>query len=99
MELQKLLDEIKATNDQITTLNNLRTSLAERPEGNRDAGISCKGSWSVWFNSKDVDGLLQQREDGLNVKLNRLLAAKKAAEITMEGWLNSPGGENEQNRT
>lgn len=93
MDLQKLLDQIKEVEEKIRILENLKAVLGEKDEKERCAGISYRGSWTVYFTAAEVDKLLQQRWDGLHVQRNRLLAAKDAAEKTARGWLN------EQDRT
>lgn len=96
MDLQKLLDQIKEVEEKIRILENLKAVLGEKDENERCAGISYRGSWTVYFKPWEVNKLLQQRYDGLCVQLGRLQEAKKAAEITAEGWLNaSSGGQRE----
>ena len=96
MDLQKLLEKIKEVEEKIRILENLKAVFGDKDEKERCAGISYRGSWTVYFTAAEVDKLLQQRYDGLNVQLNRLLEAKKAAEVTAEGWLNaSYGGQRE----
>ena len=90
MDLQKLLDKIKEVEEKIRILENLKAGFGEKDEKERCAGISYRGSWTVYFTEAEVDKLLQQRYDGLHVQLNRLLAAKEAAEKTAWGWLNEP---------
>lgn len=92
MNLQKLLDQIKEVEEKIRILENLKAVLGEKDENERCAGISYRGSWTVYFTAAEVDKLLQQRYDDLHVQLGRLIEAKKAAEITAEGWLNSSNG-------
>lgn len=92
MDLNKLLEKIKDVEKQIETLKRLKESMGERDEKSRCAGISHNGSWTVYFQAWEVENLLQQRWDGLHVQLGRLQEAKKAAEITAEGWLNSSKG-------
>lgn len=92
MNLQKLLDQIKEVEEKIRILENLKAVLGEKYENERCAGISYRGSWTVYFTAAEVDKLLQQRYDDLHVQLGRLQEAKKAAEITAEGWLNSSNG-------
>ena len=92
MDLQKLLEKIKEVENQIQILENLKAGFGEKDEKERCAGISYRGSWTVYFTAAEVDKLLQQRYDGLHVQLGRLQEAKKAAEITAEGWLNSSKG-------
>lgn len=95
MDMEELLKEIKKVENDIQTLENLKSDFATRPETERCAGISCRGSWSVWFTAAEVADQIQRRWDGLHVKRGRLLEAKKAAEITMEGWLNLSRGSTE----
>ena len=95
MDLQKLLDQIKEVEEKIRILENLKAALGEKDENERCAGISYRGSWTVYFKAWEVEKLLQQRWDWLHVQLGRLQEAKKAAEITAEGWLNSSGGKSE----
>ena len=96
MDLEKLLKKIKEGENDISILESLKAVLGEKDENERCAGISYRGSWTVYFTAAEVDKLLQQRYDGLHVQLNRLLEAKKAAEVTAEGWLNaSSGGQRE----
>ena len=83
------MDQIKEVEEKIRILENLKTVLGEKDENERCAGISYRGSWTVYFKPREVNKLLQQRYDWLHVQLGRLLEAKKAAEITAEGWLNS----------
>lgn len=90
MDLQKLLEKIKEVENQIDIIKHLKERMGERDEKERCAGISYRGSWTVYFTAAEVDKLLQQRYDGLHVQLNRLLAAKEAAEKTAWGWLNEP---------
>ena len=90
MDLQKLLDKIKEVEEKIRILENLKAGFGDKDEKERCAGISYRGSWTVYFTAAEVDKLLQQRYDGLHVQLNRLLAAKDAAEKTARGWLNEP---------
>ena len=92
MDLQKLLDKIKEVEEKIRILENLKAALGEKDENERCAGISYRGNWTVYFKAWEVEKLLQQRWDGLHVQLGRLQEAKKAAEITAEGWLNSSKG-------
>ena len=92
MDLQKLLDKIKEVEEKIRILENLKAVLGEKDENERCAGISYRGSWTVYFKQREVNKLLQQRYDVLHVQLGRLQEAKKAAEITAEGWLNSSRG-------
>ena len=92
MNLQKLLNQIKEVEEKIRTLENLKAVLGEKDEKERCAGISYRGSWTVYFKPLEVNKLLQQRYDGLCVQLGRLQEAKKAAEITAEGFLNSSKG-------
>lgn len=96
MDLQKLLDQIKEVEEKIRILENLKAGFGEKDEKERCADISYRGSWTVYFTAAEVDSLLQQRYDGLHVQLGRLQEAKKAAEITAEGWLNASGGKSEQ---
>ena len=96
MNLQKLLDQIKEVEEKIRILENLKAGFGEKDENERCAGISYRGSWTVYFKAWEVEKLLQQHWDGLHVQLGRLLEAKKAAEVTAEGWLNaSSGGQRE----
>ena len=95
MDLHKLLEKIKEVENDIRILENLKAGLGEKDENERCAGISYHGSWTVHFKAWEVEKLLQQRWDGLHVQLGRLQEAKKAAEITAEGWLNSSGGKSE----
>ena len=95
MDLQKLLEKIKEVENDIRILESLKDCLGEKDEQERCAGISYRGSWTVYFKAWEVEKLLQQRYDGLCVQLGRLQEAKKAAEITAEGWLNSSGGKSE----
>ena len=95
MQMEKLLESIKDVESKISILKNLRAGMAEKDETDCCAGISYRGSWTVYFTQNEVNKLLQQRWDGLHVQLGRLLEAKKAGEITMEGWLNQSGGKNE----
>ena len=90
MDLEKLLKKIKEVENQIQILENLKAGFCEKNENERCAGISYRGSCTVYFTATEVDKLLQQRYDGLHVQLNRLLAAKEAAEKTAWGWLNEP---------
>ena len=92
MDLQKLLEKIKEVENDILILESLKAGLGDKDENERCAGISYRGSWTVYFTAAEVDRLLQQRYDGLHVQLGRLQEAKKAAEITAEGWLNSSKG-------
>ena len=92
MDLHKLLEKIKEVENQIDILKRLKECIGERDEKERCAGISYRGSWTVYFTAAEVESLLQQRYDGLHVQLGRLQEAKKAAEITAEGWLNSSKG-------
>lgn len=92
MDIQKLLDKIKEVESEIRILENLKAGLGEKDENERCAGISYRGSWTVYFKQWEVDKLLQQRWDGLHVQLGRLMEAKKAAEVTAEGWLNASKG-------
>ena len=89
MNLQKLLDHIKEVEEKIRILENLKAVLGEKDENERCASISYRGSWTVYVKPLEINKLLQQRYDGLCVQLCRLQEAKKAAEITAEGWLNS----------
>ena len=95
MDLEKLLEKIKEVENDIRILESLKDCLGEKDEQERCAGISYRGSWTVYFKAWEVEKLLQQRYDGLCVQLGRLQEAKKAAEITAEGWLNSSGGKTE----
>ena len=92
MDLQKLLEKIKEVENDIHILESLKAGLVEKDEQERCAGISYRGSWTVYFKAWEVEGLLQQRYDMLQTQLGRLQEAKKAAEITAEGWLNSSKG-------
>ena len=95
MDLEKLLKKIKEVENEIRILESLKAGFGEKDEKERCAGISYRGSWTVYFTAAEVDKLLQQRYDGLCVQLGRLQEAKKAAEITAEGWLNSSVGKSE----
>lgn len=100
MQMEKLLESIKDVESKISILKNLRAGMAEKDEKDRCAGISYRGSWTVYFTQAEVSDMLQRRWDGLHVQLGRLMEAKQAGEITMEGWLNqSRGGSNEQEGT
>ena len=92
MDLQKLLEKIKEVENDICILEKLKAGFGEKDENERCAGISYRGSWTVYFKACEVEKLLQQRYDGLHVQLGRLHEAKKAAEITAEGFLNSSKG-------
>lgn len=92
MDLQKLIDKIKEVEEKISILEKLKAGFGEKDENERCAGISYRGSWTVYFTAAEVDKLLQRRWDVLHVQLGRLQEAKKAAEITAEGWLNSSKG-------
>ena len=92
MDLQKLLEKIKEVENEVRILENLKDGFGENDDEERCAGISYRGSWTVYFKAWEVEKLLQQRWDGLHVQLGRLQEAKKAAEITAEGWLNSSKG-------
>lgn len=92
MDLKNLLEKIKEVENDIRILENLKAGFGEKDENERCAGISYRGSWTVYFKPWEVNKLLQQRYDGLCVQLGRLQEAKKAAEITAEGWLNSSKG-------
>lgn len=87
MKLQELLDEIKYVEGKIHTLQNLQSGMGDKDATERCAGISHRGNWTVYFTQAEVQNLLQQRWDGLHVQLNRLLAAKDAAEKTATGWM------------
>ena len=90
MDLKKLLEKIKEVENDICIIEKLKAGFGEKDENERCAGISYRGSWTVYFKACEVEKLLQQRYDGLHVQLNRLLAAKDAAEKTARGWLNEP---------
>ena len=92
MDLEKLLKKIKEVENDILILESLKASFGEKDENERCAGISYRGSWTVYFKTCEVEKLLQQRYDGLHDQLGRLQEAKKAAEITAEGFLNSSKG-------
>ena len=92
MDLKKLLEKIKEVENDIRILESLKAGLGEKDENERCAGISYRGNWTVYFKACEVEKLLQQRYDGLHVQLGRLQEAKKAAEITAEGFLNSSKG-------
>ena len=92
MDLQKLLEKINEVENDIRIIESLKAGLGEKDEQERCAGISYRGSWTVYFKAWEVEKLLQQRWDWLHVQLGRLQEAKKAAEITAEGWLNSSKG-------
>lgn len=97
MDLEKLLERIKEVENDIRILDNLENGMKEKPD-ERCAGVSYRGSWTVYFKQWEVQKLLDKRRDGLSVMLGRLLEAKKAAEVTAEGWLNASGGKGEQTR-
>lgn len=92
MKIEQLLADIKEVESQITTLENCVRDMQSRNDKERCASISCNGSWSVRFTYAEVSDQIERRRDGLQVKLGRLLESKKAAEITMEGWLNQSKG-------
>ena len=92
MDLEKLLEKIKEVENDIRILESLKDCLGEKDEQERCAGISYHDSWTVYFKAWEVEELLQQRYDMLQTQLGRLQEAKKAAEITAEGWLNSSKG-------
>ena len=92
MDLQKLLEKIKEVENEIRILENLKDGFGENDDEERCAGISYRGSCTVYCKAWEVEKLLQQHCDGLHVQLGRLQEAKKAAEITAEGWLNSSRG-------
>lgn len=96
MKIEQLLADIKEVENQISVLDCLVKELVSKKEGSRPVSISQRGSWSVHFEYSEVKDMLDRRHDGLHVKLGRLQEAKKAAEITMEGWLNQSRGGNEQ---
>ena len=93
MDLEKLLKKIKEVENDISILESLKAVLGEKDENERCAGISYRDRRTVYFKPLEVNKLLQQRYDGLHVQLNRLLAAKEAAEKTLLCLLN------EHNRT
>ncbi len=90
MTLQDLLKQIEDTQEKIKTLDNLRDCYAKQDATLRSAGISFRGNYTVYFMASEVDDLLEQRHVGLHVQLNRLLAAKDAAEKTATGWMHEP---------
>lgn len=87
MTLEKLLDAIKDTQSKIEVLDKLRECYSTQDEKTRCVNVSYRGNYPVYFLQADVDKILQQRHDGLHVQLNRLLAAKDAAEKTAAGWM------------
>ena len=56
------------------------------------ASISCRGTWSCAIDVGTATGIIRQQLDDLETELGRLEEAKKAGEITMEGWLNQSKG-------
>ena len=92
MSIEQLLKDIDKVEEQIRIMKNLQEAFGKRDITERAASVSCMGSWSVYFTYSEVSDMLQRRWDGLHVKLGSLLEAKKAAEITAEGWLNSSKG-------
>lgn len=87
MTLEELIKEIKNTEEDIKTAENLLKALANEDYSERCAAISCKGSWRVYFQTHEVETIIQDRLIALNNRLNQLLAAKEAAEKTAYGWL------------
>ena len=92
MSIEQLLKDIDKVEEQIRIMKNLQEALGKRDSTERAASVSCMGIWSVYFTYSEVSDMLQRRWDGLHVQLGRLQEAKKAAEITAEGWLNSSSG-------
>ena len=92
MDLQKLLEKIREVENDILIIERLKAGLGDKDENERCAGISYRGILTVYFQAWEVEKLLQQRWEELHVQFGRLHEAKKAAEITAEGWLNSSKG-------
>ena len=92
MIIEKLLKDISKVEEQIRIMTNLQDSFSKKDGAERVASVSCMGNWAVYFTYSEVSDMLQRRWDGLHVQLGRLMEAKKAAEITAEGWMNSSKG-------
>ena len=88
MTLKDLLDKIRNLEEQISR----RESLLESIKQYGDAEISCRSSWRCSVDPQKAIELVEMHLEVLKNDLGRLCEAQKAAEITMEGWLNSSGG-------
>lgn len=86
MTLEKLLKDIESVNKEILTLKHLIDTFhtVDIPR----AGVSYKGSCTVYFSYEEVESLLDKRGVDLQARLKRLMDAKDAAEKTASGWLN-----------
>ena len=55
MDLQKLLEKIKEVEMDIRILESLKSGFGEKDENERCAGISYRGSWTVYFKACEVE--------------------------------------------
>lgn len=84
MKIEQMLKAIKAKEELINTHENLLVKMNEDGKAN----ISSRGSWSVEVDLYVAKTMVENQLDTLRYQLSILEEAKKAGEITMEGWLN-----------
>lgn len=92
MTMEQLIEAIKEKQSRIRTHECLLDEIGKKERAN----ISMNGSWSVAVDHDVAWNIVNDQLNRLVTELGRLQEAKKAGEITMEGWLNaSAGGSNE----
>lgn len=100
MTMEELIKEIKNKTETLHIINN---NLAEQKGWADDIKImrlTCNGSWVIEFTKGEVAEIIAAKKLELETELGRLHEAKRAAEITMEYWLNqSAGGKDESSKS
>lgn len=88
MSMEDLIKAIKDKKALITT----HQALLGEMERFDSASISCNGSWPCKVDCKTAYDIIDKQLESLFEELGRLEEAKKAGEITLEGWLNQSRG-------
>lgn len=88
MNMEKMIETITTKKNLITT----HVNLLEAINHNNAASIDCRGNWRIAIDTSVAKEIVDKQLESLQEELGRLEEAKKAAEITMEGWLNQSRG-------
>ena len=100
MTMEELIKEIKNKTETLRIIKNNLESQSAYSHDSNVMYISCNGNWGVYFTKAQVADMFAAKKLEVETELGRLQEAKRAAEITMAGWLNqSAGGKDESSKS